>query len=324
MTLCVLGAGAFGSALAITLAKTSKMVVLWSRSQKFADTLQKTRKNKKYLLKSHFSPNISITHNIDEAVKDAEAIIICIPAQKVYHFLYTNYSKLPKVPIILCSKGIDERTSLLQSQVVKNFLNHNKISILTGPSFANELSIGLPTALTLACKHEKVKTFLQKTLTTPNLRVYSSDDIIGAQLGGALKNVIAIGCGMVKGAGLGESASTALMTRGLSEIINLGIAMGAEAHTFYGLSGLGDLALTCSSTQSRNLAFGLNYNDSSISDSNGTIEGVRTASAANNLAKAFGIEVPIINTVDLILKNKVSIRSSIDDLLSRPLKTEYT
>ena len=128
---------------------------------------------------------------------------------------------------------------------------------------------------------------------------------------------------MVKGAGLGESASTALMTRGLSEIINLGIAMGAQAHTFYGLSGLGDLALTCSSTQSRNLAFGLNYKDSSVFDSNVTVEGVRTASAAKNLAKTFGIEVPIINTVDLILKNKLSFRSSIDDLLSRPLKEEY-
>ena len=270
-----------------------------------------------------FPKNIEITSCLGLAVKEASAIIMCIPAQKVHNFLNDNHLKFPNIPIILCSKGIDEKTTMLQSQIIKKFLNKNKIAILTGPSFASELAIELPTALTIACKSRETRESLQKSLSTPNLRLYSSSDIIGAQLGGSLKNVIAIGCGMVRGANLGESARTALMTRGLSEIIDLGIAMGGNINTFYGLSGLGDLALTCNSMKSRNFTLGFNFNQNGTENLKNTIEGIKTASAATKLAKKFCVDTPIINTVDQILKQRVSLKSSIKDLLSRPLRKEF-
>ena len=224
----------------------------------------------------------------------------------------------------MCSKGIDEKTLLLQSQIIEQFLPKSKIAVLSGPSFATELAIGLPTALTLSCKTKKTRGFLQKLISTPTLRVYSSEDIIGVQIGGALKNVIAIGCGMVKGAHLGESAQTALMTRGFSEIVQLGTAMGSNPRTFYGLSGLGDLALTCNSDQSRNFLAGLRFEQNIKNNINKTVEGVKTASAANKLSVKLGLEVPIIRTVDQILKRKITLKSSITDLLSRPLKNEFS
>ena len=323
MTICILGSGSFGSALAIALAKHSPEVILWSRSQESANSLQLNRKNKKYLANENFPENVKVTSDLKLAVTSASKIIICIPAQKIYTFLSKNYSKITRVPIILCSKGIDEKTSLLQSQIITKFLPQNEIAILTGPSFANEVAAGLPTALTLACENNLIRDYLQKSLSTPNLRLYSSSDIIGAQLGGSLKNVIAIGCGMVKGTNLGESARIALMTRGLSEIINLGLAMGANLNTFYGLSGLGDLALTCNSMQSRNLIFGLNYCKNLTVESNNTVEGIKTASAVTKIAKKLNVTMPIVQTIDLILKDKVSLDSSITDLLSRPLKREF-
>ena len=323
MTLCILGAGAFGSAMAITFAKSSNKIILWSRSKTFAVKIEKEKKNEKYLQKSKFPTNIEITSCLRLAVKKASAIIVCIPAQKVHDFFYKNHLQIPNIPIILCSKGIDEKTAMLQSQIIRKFLTENEIAILTGPSFASELAIGLPTALTIACESKKTTDILQKSLSRPNLRLYSSSDIIGAQLGGSLKNVIAIGCGMVEGANLGESARTALMTRGLSEMIDLGVAMGGRTNTFYGLSGLGDLALTCNSLQSRNFTLGLNFNENGTKGLKNTIEGIKTASAATKLAKKFSVDTPIMNTVDQILKNKVSLNSSIRDLLSRPLRKEF-
>ena len=323
MIISVLGAGAFGSAMAITLAKSSNSIRLWCRSPTHAKLLQVSGENRKYLADIKFSKEIKITSDIKIASKNANVIVICIPAQQIYTFLSQYSSVFSNIPIVLCSKGIDEKMSLLQSQIVEHFLPKNEIAVLSGPSFANELGRGLPTALTLACKTKKTRQYLQKLISTPNLRVYSSDDIIGVQIGGALKNVIAIGCGMVRGANLGESAQTALMTRGFSEIVQLGTAMGSNPKTFYGLSGLGDLALTCNSVQSRNFLAGLNYEKNCKDSLHKTVEGIRTASAANKIAIKLGLEVPIIETVNQILKRKITLNSSIRDLLSRPLKKEF-
>ena len=323
MMISILGAGAFGSAMAIALSKNSNKITLWCRSSHHSETIKFTGKNEKYLPNISFSRKINITSDISVACNNANAVLICIPAQQVYKLLNQYKSILANIPLILCSKGIDETTSLLQSQIVEQVLPCNEIAILTGPSFAIELAAGLPTALTLACKTNGVREYLQKLISTPTLRIYSSEDIIGAQIGGALKNVISIGCGMVKGAQLGESAQTALMTRGFSEIIRLGTAMGSDPKTFYGLSGLGDLALTCSSIKSRNFQTGLNYGNNIKNKTVETVEGIKTASAANKLAIKLGLEVPIIETVDRILKDKISLNSSIIDLLSRPLKQEF-
>ena len=324
MKISVLGGGAFGSAMAIVLAKSLNNVTLWCRSSKHAKDLQASGENKKYLTGINFSKKIKITSDISIACNNTNAILICIPAQQIYPFLKQYKSSISDVPLILCSKGIDENTLLLQSQIIEQFLPKSKIAVLSGPSFATELAIGLPTALTLSCKTKKTRDYLQKLISTPTLRVYSSEDIIGVQIGGALKNVIAIGCGMVKGARLGESAQTALMTRGFSEIVQLGTAMGSNPRTFYGLSGLGDLALTCNSNQSRNFLAGLSFEQNIKNNINKTVEGVKTASAANKLSVKLGLEVPIIRTVDQILKRKITLRSSITDLLSRPLKNEFS
>ena len=323
MMISVLGAGAFGSAMAITLAKTSNKITLWCRSPQHSKTIKVTGKNDKYLTNINLPKKIKITNDISTACNNANAVLICIPAQQIYTFLNQYKSALSSIPLILCSKGIDETTSLLPSQLVDQIIPGNETAVLTGPSFAIELASGLPTALTLACKTKNTRDYLQKLISTPSLRVYSSDDIIGAQIGGALKNVISIGCGMVKGAQLGESAQTALMTRGFSEIVRLGTAMGSDPKTFYGLSGLGDLSLTCNSMQSRNFLTGLNYGNETKNSSIKTVEGIKTASAANKLAENLGLEVPIIETVDQILKKKISLNSSIRALLSRPLKKEF-
>ena len=322
MTLCILGAGAFGSALAISLAQNPAPLIVWSRANVLDINLAKNRAKTQYLTDENLPKNIKMTSDLELALREASGVIICIPAQKIYQFLYNNCSIIPNIPIVLCSKGIDDKTMLLPSQIVRKFLPQNQIAVLTGPSFAKEIATGKPTALTLACKNEKTLQYLIKFLSTPSLRLYSNRDIIGAQIAGSLKNVVAIGCGMVHGSGLGESARTAFMTRGLSEIINLGIVMGGKLSTFYGLSGLGDLALTCNSSQSRNFTLGVNYSKGKKVASSETIEGIKTASAANKLAKKLNVEVPIINTVDLILKEKISLESSIKALLARPLKHE--
>ena len=323
MMISVLGAGAFGSAMAIALAKSSNKITLWCRSPNQSQTINLTGKNEKYLPSIYLSKKIKVTSDISIACNNANAVLICVPAQQIYTFLNQYKSALSNIPLILCSKGIDETTSLLQSQIVEQVFPRSEVAILTGPSFAIELAKGLPTALTLACKTKNIREYLQKLVSTPSLRIYSSEDIIGAQIGGALKNVIAIGCGMVKGAQLGESAQTALMTRGFSEIVRLGTAMGGDHKTFYGLSGLGDLSLTCNSMQSRNFLTGLNYRNEIKNNVIKTVEGIKTASAANKVAVKLGLEVPIIETVDLILKDKISLNSSISALLSRPLKQEF-
>ena len=320
MTLCIVGAGAFGSALASNFARNAKRIILWSRSQERLENLQK---NINSFIKEKHQKNIALTNDLEFAIKEASTILICIPAQTVFKFFLDYHSKIPNIPIVLCSKGIDEQTLFLQSQIIKKFLSRNEIAVLSGPSFAEELAEGLPTALTLACKNKKIRNSLQNSLSNSTLRLYSSEDIIGTQLGGALKNVIAIGCGMIKSINLGESARTAFMTRGLSEMIDLGVTMGAKINTFYGLSGLGDLSLTCSSIQSRNYCFGLNYFKNLDPNPKSTVEGVKTSSAARQLSKNQNVDTPIIDMVDLILKDKISVEDSIHDLLSRPLKKEF-
>ena len=323
MTVCILGAGAFGSALASNLATDREFISLWSRSGERVQELQKKTLSTKSLDKSCSPKNVVVTSNIKMAMKNAEVILICIPAQSIYTFFNNYHELIPNIPIVLCSKGIDDKTLLLQSQIVKSFLIKNEIAILTGPSFAKEISVGLPTALTLACENRHIGDKLQKLLSRPNFRLYSSTDIIGAQIGGALKNVLAIGCGMIKGRNLGESARIAFMTRGLSEMINLGTAMGGKVSTFYGLSGLGDLALTCNSIQSRNFNLGIYFSKDHTSEFKGTIEGIKTASAASKLAQNLSVDAPIITTINLILERKVSLDASIKELLSRPLKDEF-
>ncbi len=294
MKIGIIGAGAFGSALAVAYGQKGLEVALWARGKPCA--------------RAYPAP---VSHISDLAdLQGAAAILLVLPAQQTAAFLAKN--TLPEAPLVLCAKGIDAATGRLQSEVAGR-----AASILTGPGFADEIAAGLPTALTLAGGNAAQ----QALLSTPKLRLYRTDDMIGAQAGGALKNVIALACGMAIGAGLGESARAALLTRGFAEMQRLGVALGGKAETFQGLSGLGDLALTCASTQSRNFAQGLAFGRGTGA-TGGTVEGLATAQAAAALARKLGVEAPITAAVAAVVSGAATVETAMQTLLARPLKEE--
>lgn len=319
MTIAVLGAGAFGTALACAQANDGREVQLWSRSVEQAGHSAKTRT-------SPSLPEISLPAKIQpigdlRAIK-ADILLLAVPAQQTAAFLAEHAPRLPEVPLVLCAKGIDLQTFQLQTDIAAKHTPNLPIAVLTGPGFATEIARGLPTALTLACTDLIMGETLQQRLSTDRLRLYLTQDITGAQLGGALKNVIAIAAGIVIGAGLGESARAALMTRGFAEMRRLGVAMGSIDETFSGLSGLGDLALTCASPMSRNFAQGLALGSGAGLTDGKTVEGVATAEAACTLAKRHNIEMPVAQVVAAVLSRKITVNEAVDALLSRPLKQE--
>jgi glycerol-3-phosphate dehydrogenase (NAD(P)+) len=294
MKIGIIGAGAFGSALAVAYGQKGLEVVLWARGKARA---------------RDYPASVFHTGNLAD-LRGAAAVLLVLPAQQTADFLAKN--ALPDAPLVLCAKGIDAASGRLQSQIAGR-----DVSILTSPGFADEIAAGLPTALTLAGGNAAQ----QALLSTPRLRLYRSDDVIGAQAGGALKNVIALACGMAIGAGLGESARAALLTRGFAEMQRLGVALGGKAQTFQGLSGLGDLALTCASAQSRNFAQGLAFGQGS-GQTGGTVEGLATARAAADLAGRLGVDAPITTAVAAVVAGGATVDSAMMALLSRPLKEE--
>ncbi len=313
MTIGIIGAGAFGTGLAMAMAETGKNVRLWARAN--ASIMQTKRENPKYLPNLRFPESLSVTGNLQDLAGCA-AILLVIPAQQTASFLARN--PLPKAPLILCAKGIDLASGALQTQLAVQHCQ-GALAVLTGPSFASDIANSLPTALTLASEDNAQGQALQHLLSTPRLRLYLSDDPIGAQLGGALKNVIALACGMTIGAGLGESARAAVLTRGFAEMSRVGVAMGAKPETLQGLSGLGDLTLTCSSAKSRNFAMGLAIGQGKKPDSGVTVEGIATAKA---VAKTIDVDTPIADAVSAIFAQEITLPQAMDALLSRPLKQE--
>ncbi len=297
MTIGIIGAGAFGSALAMALGRKHP-VRLWARGAGV------TR---------DYPDNVLRVSELAE-LNGVAALLLVLPAQKTAAFLAKN--PLPNAPLVLCAKGIDLQSGQLQNQIAMPFTK-GPISVLTGPGFADEIAAGLPTALTLAGANRAQ----QDLLSTDRLRLYGTDDVVGAQLGGALKNVIAIACGMAVGAGFGESARAALLTRGFAEMQRIGVALGARAETFQGLSGLGDLALSCGSQKSRNFAQGWALGQGNT-PKDVTVEGIATASATIKLAQNLGVTAPISKVVSAVLSKDVSIQEAMSALLSRPLKQE--
>lgn len=315
----ILGAGAFGTALAVAGAAAGHRTRLWGRDTGSMAQAQRERENARL-------PGVELPALIDctSALSDlagAEALLIAVPAQQTHRFLKQNARELPSVPLVLCAKGIDAESHHLQTEIAADAAPGHVLAVLTGPGFAGEIARGLPTALTLACADTGLGADLQHLLSGPRLRLYLTDDVTGAQLGGALKNVIAIACGMVEGRGLGASARAALMTRGFAEMTRLGVAMGARSETLAGLSGLGDLSLTCNSLQSRNFARGVSIGRGETV-AEGTVEGVATARAACALAASHGLEMPIAAAVADVLDGVLTIDAAMDALLARPLKEE--
>ncbi|NOX39526.1 MAG: NAD(P)-dependent glycerol-3-phosphate dehydrogenase [Alphaproteobacteria bacterium] len=316
----IVGAGAFGTALAISLAGRGGQVNLWGRDADAIGNMRMSRQNARYLPEIDFPELLKLSAN-SSSIAEAEIILLAVPTQYLRDFITSYAELLNGKTCVVCCKGIEKTTSMLPSEIVKDLLPNAKVAVLTGPGFAAEIARGLPTALTLATDMQDGSA-LQSRMSTRNLRLYLSADPVGAQLGGALKNVIAIACGIAIGAGLGESARAALMTRGYAEMMRLAVDMGADPNTLCGLSGLGDLALTCGSDQSRNFSLGLRLGQGKEPLVGATFEGVATARATVGLAAKRNIEMPIAGIVAAVLAGELTINQASEALLSRPLRDE--
>lgn len=320
MSVSVLGSGAFGTALAISLAGNGP-VTLWARDPSHAGVMQATRENKKRLPGVPLPDHLSVTADIVDAVQN-QTLLLAVPMQKLRSMLNDYADLLAAKTVVACCKGIELNTGLGPIAVLRKALPSAQPALLTGPSFAADIARGLPTALTLACNDVMQSKNLQQQLTTANLRLYRTTDTIGAEQGGALKNVMAIACGAVIGAGLGESARAALMTRGYAEMQRMAIACGARPETLAGLSGFGDLTLTCSSDLSRNYQLGLAIGRGETFDPTITVEGAATARAAAAKAIEMKIDMPITQTVTNLVGQRLTIADAVAQLLARPLKEE--
>lgn len=317
----VVGAGAFGTGLACALSMAGKSVVLWGRDDAQMESMARDRVNKRYLPKAPLPEPLTPTADFG-MLRGCDAVLLVIPAQKLRGFLAEHDVSSLKCPLVLCAKGVEQDTGKLQSEVLQDVLPDARHAVITGPGFAAEIAVGKPTALTLACADDALGTKLQELLSTRTLRLYLSHDVVGSQLGGALKNVYAIACGIVDGADLGESARAALLTRGFAEMSRLAEAMGAEPETLIGLSGLGDLVLTCTSPQSRNFAYGYGLGKGEGFATTKTVEGIATAKATVALAQVYDQDLPVARTVAAVLEEKMTIKEALNYLMSRPLKKE--
>lgn len=315
----IAGAGAFGTALAVALAKGSREVRLWARDDQQVRLMMETGRNDTALPGVKIPENVSFHWDIGE-ICGGQALLLAMPMQALGGALDAWPQIDSRQPLVACCKGVDLATLRGPVAVIKERRPAAQAAILTGPSFAADIALGLPTALTLATAEDG--TALQDLLSTPTLRLYRTDDVIGAELGGALKNVIAIAAGTVVGAGLGDSARAALMTRGYAEMVRLAEAVGARAETLAGLSGLGDLVLTCTSQQSRNFRFGFALGRGETFDPTITVEGVATARAVAKLAEALKIDMPITAMVNALALGQIALNDAIGQLMSRPLKQE--
>ncbi|KIC32856.1 NAD(P)H-dependent glycerol-3-phosphate dehydrogenase [Leisingera sp. ANG-S5] len=320
MSISVLGSGAFGTALAISLAGNGP-VTLWARNAMKAQAMQDSRRNGTRLPGVELPENLSVTADIAEACQ-SEVLLLAVPMQTLRGVLEEYGAHLAGKTLVACCKGIELDSGLGPVAVIREVLPDAQAALLTGPSFAADIARGLPTALTLACGDAEVCKKLQEQLTTANLRLYRTTDTIGAEIGGALKNVMAIACGAVIGAGLGDSARAALMTRGYAEMQRMALAGGSKPETLAGLSGFGDLALTCTSDLSRNYRLGLSIGRGEEFDPSVTVEGAATARAVAAQAQRMGLDMPVTLTVTNLVDQRLTISEAAAHLLKRPLKEE--
>ena len=311
----IVGSGAFGTALAVALGSEGQAVTLWARDAGQVADMARSRRNDARLPGVTLPDGICVTADLAD-LAGVSALLLALPMQVLGGFLATNTVSAPAM--VACCKGVDLIHLTGPATLIRAARPDVMAAILTGPSFAADIARGLPTALTLAGGDEA----LQHLLSTPTLRIYRSDDVVGAELGGALKNVIAIAAGVVIGAGLGDSARSALMTRGYAEMTRLALSLGARSETLAGLSGFGDLVLTCTSAQSRNFRFGHALGAGQPFDTAVTVEGAATAHAVAKLAAQKGIDMPITAMIAALVTQTITLPQAIHALLSRPLKQE--
>ena len=323
----VIGGGAWGSALAQVCARAGLETTLWAREAEVVTTINRFHENTRFLPEIGLDPTIRATADLAD-LAGVDLILAVTPAQ---HLRATLTAFAPHcragLPILLCAKGIEQGSLKLMTEVLAETAPGAFPAVLSGPSFASDVARGLPTAVTLACPDEHRARDLAELIATPSFRPYFATDMIGAEAGGAVKNVLAIACGIVEGRGLGRSAQAALITRGFSELTRLAVAVGGEAETVAGLCGLGDLVLTCSSPQSRNMSVGLALGlgqtlGEALADKLSVAEGVASAPAVRDLARRLGVDAPICEASAAILAGEIGVDDAIRGLLSRPLREE--
>ncbi len=324
----IIGDGAWGTAVAITAKRAGCKTSLWTRLPEMAETINRTHINQTYLPGIPLDPDIIVTTD-KEKVLDSDAVFLVVPAQYVRSICQIFAPLWPKtLPIVLCAKGIEQGSLSLMSEIVTETLPASvPIAVLSGPTFAVEVARGLPTAVTLACADSALGEKLIQTLGTSTFRPYYSDDVIGAEIGGAVKNVLAIACGIVEGLQLGDNARAALLTRGMAEILRLARAKGGQINTLMGLSGLGDLLLTANSRQSRNFSLGFALGQGRVlsdvlAERNSVTEGVATAISVVALADKLKLDMPICAAVNAVLHQGKGLSETIHSLLNRPFKAE--
>jgi glycerol-3-phosphate dehydrogenase (NAD(P)+) len=321
----VVGAGAWGTALANAAALAGNAVTLWNRDADAAARMQASRENAVFLPGVALHPGVSVSARPD-GLAGAHALLLVVPAQAVRAAMVALRPLPPDVPVVICAKGIERESGRFLSDVVVEVRPGASVAVLSGPSFAADVARGLPTAVALAASDAKVAEALAAALTGPTFRVYHGSDVRGVEIGGAAKNVLAIACGAVSGRGLGESARAALTARGFAELMRFAAAYGARPETLMGLSGLGDVVLSCASAQSRNFAFGERLGrGASMQEAAGgkLVEGAFTASVLVALARAKTIEIPIAEAVDAILAGRLGIDAAVEALMARPVKAEH-
>jgi glycerol-3-phosphate dehydrogenase (NAD(P)+) len=319
----VIGGGAWGTALAQVSAEGGE-TLLWARESEVIESVNQRRENSLFLPGTQLSPAIRATAELAE-LASCDALLVVTPAQHMRGVL----AALPPVaiPLVLCAKGIEEATMKLMHDVAREAQPGAPVAVLSGPTFAHEVAAGLPAAVTLAVEDPEVGARLRARIARPWFRPYLSDDVIGAEIGGAVKNVLAIACGVVEGRRLGQNARAALISRGFAEMTRFGLARGARAETLAGLSGLGDLVLTCSSTSSRNFSLGKGLGEGRgaselLSDRRTVAEGAYTAPVLARAARAAEVDMPIVSAVCALLTGETGVDEVVERLLARPLRSE--
>ena len=327
MKIAIVGAGAWGTALAMAARRAGCDVLIWAFEPEVADGIAQDNENRPYLPGVKLDPAIRATNDLGDAAA-ADIVLLAAPAQHLRRTVGPLAGQLaPSTPLVICSKGIEQKTLSLMSEAVSSLFAANPIMILSGPTFASDVAAGLPTAVTLAADDIDAAQRVADGLSSERFRPYSGNDVIGAQIGGAIKNVLAIACGIADGRGFGDNARAALITRGLAELTRLCVAKGGRAETMMGLSGMGDLVLTCTSPQSRNYSLGRAIGEGRtladiLDERNSVAEGVFTSSAAVALAEQLAVDMPIATAVDAVLNREADIDDVIGALLARPLRAE--
>lgn len=328
MKISIIGGGSFGSALAIHLAKSQEELSLYIRNKDSYNLIKETRMNKKYLKEVKIPENIVLLNDIEEAVKDADIVVLAVPSQELRNVLKTIKAYINEDKIFVnVSKGIEIATLKTMSEVFYEFNPKGRFVSLSGPSHAEEVAVSIPTTIVSASKSVSDAELIQDVFSSDNLRVYVNDDLLGVELAGATKNIIALGSGICEGRGYGDNTKAALITRGIHEITKLGLALGAKASTFYGLAGIGDLVVTCTSKHSRNKTCGVYIGEGqsvegAIDKVGMVVEGIKTTKSTYMLKEKYSVEMPIVDMMYKLLYEDYPLDSVVAELMGRPLKHE--